>query len=514
MAGGKPDCFMNPFIADLADPGPLVPQAYAAYRPLVRDAFRFFLRRLAPRRAQAIASELLSMPPGTTLSGRLVRVLRRCPTLHKMGQVVARDPRLAPELRRRLQGLESLPPTVPAGFVREEIRREIGRVPGLEIGEKPLAEGSVAVVVPFRWRPNRDELRSGVFKLVKPGISERLEEELEILVELGPYLEDRCETYRLPPLDYSGTFEHVRDLLRNEVRLEEEQRNMAEASALYAGVPRVRVPQLFPFSTPRVTAMERVDGDKVTDVNGTEDEREDLASLAVEALLALPFWSEQPTTLFHADPHAGNLFLTDDRRLALLDWSLTVRLAKEQREQVVQIVLGGFTMDVHRVSRAVAKLARVRPGEEALRAAAGAALERVAEGATPGIEWVLGLLDSLATRGIVAFPRELVLFRKALFTVLQVVSDVSKQPVADRVMARVGTEKFWLELPWRGFAAPAWRGFGTHVSNLDLCELWLGWPWVAARRWGWARPFPAEPCSGPRKDSKGYRRGRRIDQRE
>jgi ubiquinone biosynthesis protein len=65
-----------------------------------------------------------------------------------------------------------------------------------------------------------------------------------------------------------------------------------------------------------MTAMERVDGRKVTDPGSSPRERRRLARTLIEALIAQPFWSDSAASaIFHADPHAGNLFVTDDGRL-------------------------------------------------------------------------------------------------------------------------------------------------------------------------------------------------------
>ncbi|MFZ1643212.1 MAG: hypothetical protein WAV07_17630, partial [Candidatus Contendobacter sp.] len=126
----------------------LVPEAHAAYRPLLADGLLFFLERLAPPRLARILAEQLKLPRATSPSRRLVALLRQCPTLHKLGQVVARDRRLAPELRENLQRLESLEPTTPMGEITAVIQREWGTVAGLEVASTALAEASVAVVVP------------------------------------------------------------------------------------------------------------------------------------------------------------------------------------------------------------------------------------------------------------------------------------------------------------------------------------------------------------------------------
>jgi len=85
----------------------LIPAPLAHWRPLVADGLRFFLERLPAQRLMAIVAEqmLLGAAPQATAALRLVALLICCPTLHKLGQVLARRPELHPDLRRRLQAL-------------------------------------------------------------------------------------------------------------------------------------------------------------------------------------------------------------------------------------------------------------------------------------------------------------------------------------------------------------------------------------------------------------------------
>jgi ubiquinone biosynthesis protein len=42
---------------------------------------------------------------------------------------------------------------------------------------------------------------------------------------------------------------------------------------------------------------------------------------------------------FHADPHPGNIFLTDDGRVALLDLGMTGRLSSNMQENLLRLLL-------------------------------------------------------------------------------------------------------------------------------------------------------------------------------
>ena len=176
--------YVTPAGSSLAfDVSPLVPQEYVEFRPLVADAVRFFLERLSAQRLTEILTTQSALPVGASAEARLTDLISHCPTLHKLGQVVARDRRLGPSLRQRLQGLESMAPITPVATLAPTIRGEIGAdcAGALRIDAQALAEASVAVVIPFTSEAaDGDRPVQGVLKVLKPGIEERLEEELEI----------------------------------------------------------------------------------------------------------------------------------------------------------------------------------------------------------------------------------------------------------------------------------------------------------------------------------------------
>ncbi len=125
----------------------------------------------------------------------------------------------------------------------------------------------MAVVVPFRQdnRSGGDEPVCGVFKVLKPGIEQQLERELNLLQRVGEHLDQRCEELQIPQLDYEESFQQAREKLLDEVQLEHEQRHLVEAKKFFADEPRVQIPELLEHCTSRVTAMERLSGGKVTD---------------------------------------------------------------------------------------------------------------------------------------------------------------------------------------------------------------------------------------------------------
>jgi ubiquinone biosynthesis protein len=228
--------------------------------------------------------------------------------------------------------------------------------------------------------------------------------------------------------------------------------------------------------------MERIDGRKVTDPGLSTAARRRLAGTIIESLLAKPFWSAQPMALFHADPHAGNLFASDDGRLAILDWALIVELSKEQRAAVVQAVLGALTLDESQTTRAIASFGNVLD-HRALEAAVEDAFRHVRRGVFPGFDWLTNLLDTVMTTAAMQFPEDLTLFRKALLSMSGVVADVSGRPSLDQVLTKTAAVQFLRELKGRPRASLDSRDFGSHLSNEDLICTWAALFFVPSRYW-------------------------------
>lgn len=485
------------------DFGALVPAAYERYRPAIVDALDFFLENLAEDRAAEILAEQAYMPASTATAERLVAIARHCPALHKLGQVLARDRRLPADFRLLLQHLEMMASTLSVAESRELAESELGSLAelGISIDERPLAEASVAIVVPFTRRGNSGEGSHGVLKLLKPGVERKLEEELELLQRIGALLDERCEAYKLPRVDYEDTFVQVRTLLSREVCLDREQEHMRAASREFAGLNSVLVPEVYGFSTPRMTAMQRIIGTKATDAKFlTAQARRKLADTIVKALLARPIWSKAPRAVFHADPHAGNLFATADGKLGVLDWSLVGHLSKDDRVQLTQVLVGALTLDASRVREAILALARGVTDAAALDHIVRQHMAFIGEGAFPGLSWLMQLMDEAVTRARCRFAGDLLMFRKALQTLAGVVADVSPDCHTDRVLAAAFVRQLLLEWGQRPFSLPASRHFATHFSNVDLAQLLMSAPVIGSLRWmdwqsdwlrdgglGWAR---------------------------
>lgn len=461
----------------------LLPNLYAHYRRPLQEALILFLQRLPARRQEAIAVQQATLPSTAAVSDRMVLLARSCPVLHKLGQTLARNRDLSAELRRYLQRLESFPSSVPIGAVERVLTQELGPLERLGVTLLPpaLAEASVAVVVPFHLAGGEVPL-DRVFKVLKPGIKERLEEDLDALEQVGSFLDQRCEDLQIPPLDYSESFAQVRDKLQYEVRLDMEQHNLSLAREFYKGDLRVQIPALFDLCTPRITAMEQVIGQKVTECcPDSWSGKRRTAGLVIEALIGRPIFSADAKAIFHCDPHAGNIFSTKDGRLAILDWSLAGTLGEQERISIMQVMLGALALRADKIVSALSGLSKRESIDlPALRSIVYKWLGQIPYGRLPGFTWLMGLLDEVARDAGLHFGADLMLFRKALLVVEGVVNDIAGgSGLIDQVLLNEFVLHFSAEWPWRFFSSPGSRAFSTRLSNADLAELMLSFPWSA-----------------------------------
>ncbi|MDX1513710.1 MAG: AarF/UbiB family protein [Gammaproteobacteria bacterium] len=459
----------------------LVPEAYAAYRPLVRDALGTFLGRLPRARVTEIAGAQSRLPADTPAAARLRVLFGQCPTLHKLGQVLARDRRLPRSLRAQFVRLETLPATTEVRRLRPAIDRALGGCSGISIAPRALAEASVSVIVPFRVDGRPDASGRGVFKVLKPGIRERLEQDLAAWAGLGELLEQRAAHYGLPDLDYREIIDGIGSRVADEVMLARERSHIDEASGLYAPAPDIQVPALFPFCTGEVTAMSRMDGVKITAVPAGL--RRQAARRAADALIARPLFHDQDGATFHADPHAGNLIVGENAGLGIVDWSLVARIGRRERKALMDVLIAGLGFDELGLCRGIARLSSVNPREKNLRALAADAVAQLRGGARPGVRWMTSVLDRAVTGAGLTVSGDVILLRKALHTLTGVIDDLSAGETMDAAIIAGGLRRYAQACLLRTAtpADPRWSSVMT--ANATLLRLWRETPAAAARFW-------------------------------
>lgn len=258
------------------------------------------------------------------------RVLREAfeelgPTYVKLGQVVASSPLFPDEFSAEFQRcLDEVPP-FPYDQVREVIAADLGRVPE-DLFEwfdpTPLASASMAQVHVARTHDGRDV----IVKVQRPGIRERLESDLRILMRIAYAVDRRSAKGRMAnPIvvvdDLAGTLDQELDFTNEGRAMEKYEANLRT----FGHNDGVRIPTVhWDLTAPRVITMERIQGCKIDDVDEVRrlgfDPAEALKSMA-RAFMEAAF----EHGFFHGDMHAGNLMMDTEGRIVLLDFGIVGR---------------------------------------------------------------------------------------------------------------------------------------------------------------------------------------------
>ena len=94
-------------IVQRTQPQKAVPEIYNHYRRLVCDGIEFFLSRVSRHRLVELVVNQLKMDPAASSEERLLELAKRFPTLHKLGQIIARNRHIDPAVKQWLVHLEN-----------------------------------------------------------------------------------------------------------------------------------------------------------------------------------------------------------------------------------------------------------------------------------------------------------------------------------------------------------------------------------------------------------------------
>ncbi|MCM3873045.1 MAG: AarF/UbiB family protein [Pyrinomonadaceae bacterium] len=335
--------------------------------PIIHDAMLNFLDHLSDDRLLDKVVGLAMLPPNTPPGDYLVEFVSKVPSLQKMGQILARNPDLAPEYRRALQGLEAGIRTMNGQEVAQFITSDIGKPQidkwQMQFADTLAGEASVgATILASGIPPGTTVRRKMICKIVKPYVLVYMPEDLAIIDGLAEYFTVNHDFYNLGTMPLVDIFKEIRKALTNEINIVAEQKNFIRAREYYRGSKKVVVPEIFPISTSHVTVMEFMQGEKITSAfKGDQRQRSIMAARLSEVMTGDVIFSKKPDAIFHGDPHPGNVYhFTGDPanpyKIALIDWGLMGVFPRADRMALMQLLLGAQMSDPKRLRKNVGGL--------------------------------------------------------------------------------------------------------------------------------------------------------------
>jgi ubiquinone biosynthesis protein len=472
----------------------MIPMEWGSiWYPVVHDALLYFLYHLAEDRLHEKLVNLAYLPPGTQRGEYLSTFVSRIPSLQKVGQILARNQTLAPDYREALQRLENSIQTTSRDELVQFIAKDVGEAAlanyQIEFEDKILAEASVAAVIRATCVPPGRSRQEAVCKVIKPYVLTALPQDLSIIDGLAAFFTQEHDFYQLGSAPLVEMFQDIKKSLTDEINVVDEQQNLIRARAYYRDNKKILVPEVFPISTKNVTFMEFVHGEKISDAfPGDGRQRAVMARRFSDALTFDVLFSPKTESLFHGDPHAGNVFHVtnnpkDPYQIALLDWGLCGMFPRQERVALVQLILGVKLRDAKRLRNNVGALLEggLPDSPEKLRRIDAI----IAEALQPktrrsSFEAIEELLLALIQEGY-ATRFNLNLFVKSQVTISGILAELDPTFKQDDYVEKRISGLVWRELPKRLLYTlwfPAWnsRSYRSLVSNEDIKDFIFGKP--------------------------------------
>ena len=259
------------------------------------------------------------------------------PTYIKLGQVLSTRGDLLPlpvvdALTRLQDHVEPFPFAEVEAIVCAELGVRLSKAFSF-FDTEPLAAASLGQV----HRATMRDGRQVVVKVQRPGIRKIVSDDLDVLASIAAFADKHTDAGRR--YGFADMVAEFRTSLIRELDYRQEARNLLTLRKNLEDFDRILVPApIDDYTTSKVLTMEYVSGVKVTALSPVARTELDGAALADQLFNA---YLKQVLVdgFVHADPHPGNVFLTDDGRIALIDLGMVARIQPSLQEKLLHMLL-------------------------------------------------------------------------------------------------------------------------------------------------------------------------------
>jgi predicted unusual protein kinase regulating ubiquinone biosynthesis (AarF/ABC1/UbiB family) len=259
------------------------------------------------------------------------------PTFVKLGQLLSSRPDLLPpQYLKPLARLQDKVKPFPYQDVQLIVESELGTRINKAFSffdPEPMAAASLGQV----HRALLHDGRPVVVKVQRPNIGKQIEEDFAALEQIARFLHRHTffgQRYQIRKIldEFANTLAHELDYRR-------EASNLTLLAKNLKGFQHIRIPlPVEDYTTRKVLTMDYIEGIKITELSPIARLDFNGACLAEELFKA---YLQQVLVdgVFHADPHPGNIFMTPDRCIALLDLGMVGHTTPGMQEQLLELLL-------------------------------------------------------------------------------------------------------------------------------------------------------------------------------
>ena len=281
------------------------------------------------------------------------------PTFVKFGQIMSTRADILPadmiaELKKLQDQVKPVPFEEIRPLIHEYCLHHDAWCPVID--ETPVASASISQVY-------RAVLKDGTqvaLKIQRPGIGDVIETDLAILQSMAERVEGAFPEARI--YNPTGMVKDFARQIRKELDFLQEARTADRMRQNFVDVPGIHFPTMYwEYSTSRLLVMEFVEGVRIDDVNGISAmglDPHEIGRKGFHAYLKMIF----EDGFFHGDPHPGNLLVTKDGTIVVLDFGIAGTLRPEKRQIFMSFLAAVMNEDTELLIRSLEGFGVVIPG--------------------------------------------------------------------------------------------------------------------------------------------------------
>lgn len=373
------------------------------------------------------------------------------PTFIKFGQIIADRPDLASEnLRLELKKLQSSARPFDDDIARKIIEQELGD--SIEnvfdsFENKHIAAASIGQVY-------RAKLKTGervVLKVQRPGIRPKIQLDL-ILIQF--FAKKIQKSY--PELQSFNLVTFIKDfggIVLKELDFQNEVSNMKRFGHMFIDNETCAVPHVYSkYCTPRLLVMEYIEGispDSVAELKANGFDPQIIAENGVNVILTMIL----KHGFFHADPHAGNIFIRGNNQIVLLDHGMCASLRPKQIIGLIDFLIAFSDKNPRKVAKALIEFT-MSPNfnqMEDLEFEVNELIEKYAyvEYKELDISGVFNDTFKLLMKYEISIPSNLYMLLKALVTIQKVAENLEADISIVEMIKPFATQKIMEKFSWK-----------------------------------------------------------------
>ena len=284
------------------------------------------------------------------------KVLNTCislgPVYIKLGQWLSSRADILPQpYMEELSKLQDDVPAAPFEKVKPIIEKEIGPIEQKFDSIDKAAVSGASLGQVYHATLNGQQV---VIKVKRPEIEKIVGEDLKVLKKILPL----AMRFVDPNLRFSVTamLSQFSETIHEEMDYTLESSNLKKIKKNVERHKKVIVPSVYDdYSTKNVLTMEYIPGIKITNVEALDAKGIDRQQLVIDVHKVF-FTMLLRDSIFHADPHPGNISVSDDGCLILYDYGMVGRLDNETRLRLIRLYLALVEKDPPRTVNAMNEL--------------------------------------------------------------------------------------------------------------------------------------------------------------